>query len=336
MNKFFFLFILLLFSGVSFAGVSQKDCPNADNTKNFGPVRDQDGIGYCWAFATASLVEEDLCISKGKNCDHKPISPIDVSHCNFTLSDIGDQGASFEAGINCVASDGVCYEEHAPIPDAKSLKCSLFDFLGKATECSVESLISIYDSFMSETKSLNICQKQSPSVVNKSPFIDTVKILTKILPDKAYSRNSFEEILIKYAQKEKSKENLKNFISDILIPKKCKDNRIKIKTKPSGIGFKGYDSNKKISFLAERLKSGRSLLIAACAYQHPDMKSIFNVLKSDQCGGHALIVNAMRWNAQKNKCEVHIRNSWGKNSKISGWSDVEDLAPATLGAIYYN
>ena len=43
-------------------------CPNIDYSSRFGPTRDQDGHGYCWAFAGSALVEEQLCLQDSALC----------------------------------------------------------------------------------------------------------------------------------------------------------------------------------------------------------------------------------------------------------------------------
>lgn len=333
MNKLL-LSLCFFMSGLSNAAITQIECPNIDNTKNFGPVRDQDGIGYCWAFAQAALVEEEVCISKGDKCDHKPISPIDISHCDFTLSDKNNQGNTLYAGLNCALTEGACFEELAPIPDAKNLKCRVSDFVGFGALCSSETLNTIYDNFKDKTKDLNVCQDIKIIDFTKNPFLETLNILSQLFPEKPYSRSSFEEILIKYSKKDKSNENKNKFLSDILIQNACRENRIKIKrsVKYENIDNKSTDS--KVFDFARLLSRKRSLVAGICSHKYPVFKHLLSN-PEESCGGHAVVINGMRWNSELNKCEVHIRNSWGENSLISGWSDANTTAYMTHGVSYF-
>lgn len=42
-------------------------------------------------------------------------------------------------------------------------------------------------------------------------------------------------------------------------------------------------------------------------------------------GKHAVVINGIRWNAEANKCEVHIKNSWGESAQFNGWLLAEEV-----------
>ena len=114
------LFVILVFLNLAMSTESplgQSECGEYDYSRNFPGVRNQDGHGFCWAFAGTALLEEHRCLEDATTC-RQMLSVLDESRCTWTMGN--DEGAnktgegnSIAGGIFCGLNEGVCRERLA-------------------------------------------------------------------------------------------------------------------------------------------------------------------------------------------------------------------------------
>ncbi len=97
-----------------------------------------------------------------------------------------------------------------------------------------------------------------------------------------------------------------------------------------------YERSKELfDELSSAVSSGHSLGLSVCyaAIAANLRGSSAGVLGTEftgkeQCGTHAIVLNAMRWNPSSNLCEIHIKNSHGKNTVFaSNWYPADKVLP---------
>jgi hypothetical protein len=137
----------LIFSTTSFADgvakLSEGDCINRNYTHRFGAVRDQEDLGYCYAFAATALAEEEFCLEDSKNCGVH-YSPIDASRCEFN----GGRGGDTMYALLCMAENrGVCAEKYAPY--GTETECGgIFGFLpDRSVSCMRDRLEDLFEKY---------------------------------------------------------------------------------------------------------------------------------------------------------------------------------------------
>ena len=66
---------------------TEENCPTFNNSKHFGPIKDQADRGFCHAFATARLFEEAHCIENSSFCG-KQMSPLSIGRWTTDLMSV--------------------------------------------------------------------------------------------------------------------------------------------------------------------------------------------------------------------------------------------------------
>ncbi|HEY8270332.1 MAG TPA: C1 family peptidase [Pseudobdellovibrionaceae bacterium] len=136
--------VALTFPLTAMADIAEKQCPNIDYSNRFGPVRDQDGHGYCYAFTAAALVEEHLCKTNQKFCG-KSVAPLDISRCQWTLLKEREGGYVNNALDCAINQGGVCFEEFAPYNALTNFGCTLWDFFtGDGAKCKNKRIADLF------------------------------------------------------------------------------------------------------------------------------------------------------------------------------------------------
>lgn len=315
-------------------------CIDQDNSSFFGPVRDQDGHGYCWSFMMSGLYEEQLCKANRSNCG-KSVSPLDMSRCSWSLMTNNESGKIdssdiFSKSPYCdFAKEGVCLEENAPydpITDNSCSNWSLFSYIfGKRTfnnsvRCKNEKLAAMFEQYKNtDIQVQKLCSSGNINNSSLTNLLQTVKesqqatilAMQEYLPEEVTTSLALKELL-------NNNDSVSSFLQDLYIRKDCKENRFKLPVQASGTAFIPFNASYIASmqnFIADNIKNN-SLGIAL------DMRTLdhLGLLSFDpNYGQHAVIISGMRQNKQSGKCELKIRNSWGKGADLDGWFDASKI-----------
>ncbi len=330
----------------------REQCPSYDNIKNFpAEIRNQKSQGICWAFSAADLYSEELCLGDRSLCG-LPVSVMDLMRCSFVLggdSAFADTSGNDTRGLQCALNNGgACMENHAPY--FEKLKKECFGDENDPSHCVLAYLRHAYDRYQRLTDRSggpNHCEDSTGSIPERAPedavlsrgalrkIDQLVETAGRYLPDQVENGLSIGEALAKAKTKS-------DFIQSMLIPKQCADNR-----KLSGGASAAIDSSffkddgtvvpldKRLVALVEGFSFKHSSTVSLCSHlvDFPLGKSRNNP-NSPTCANHSVIINAMKWNEKSGRCEVHVRNSWGKNSALSGWMDAAHVLNATFRATY--
>ena len=308
-----------------------KDCPDLDYSERFGPVRDQGWTPYCWAFQGAALIEEYLCKIDKNKCGES-VSPLDISRCNWGLGK--GKGEHPRNALKCALNEGgVCMEEHAPFQNIiKRHKLKLQCLIMTAPQD--RSPLCIKDRTFSNiiNTTLNILGVLTLSVEDK---ISTC--LKQILIDEntncKENRQTIEgakigaiygTMLKEYLEEklESQQQKLARAMNEI---ERQKLKKVIAETEHY-LNFHNFKTPEELMLsIKETLKTGSSVAIGL------DLGRVLGTIMSFRKGSnHALIVNGMRYNKERGRCEFQLRNSWGggENVPFHGWHSIEDLESA--------
>lgn len=318
------IFLIVFFlSQISVAGIHQDKCQAFDYSDRFGPIRDQDGHGYCFAFSAAALIEERLCKEDPKKCG-KSISPLDASRCNWNLNLSSEkEGGDAKDALNCaVDNGGVCWEEDAPYNALTDMGCSLWDiFSHEGALCKNKKIVGLY------TRWQHTCANFNDNTTNLNAIAEVQKALVKSLKEKVP-----EELLTgKYISSifyESTSES--DFLKNVLISKSCENNRMQVKAKIVHVESEHKTAIEKdvlVNYVAKGLRGNSSVAISL------DLgRTGWHQYKEKS--NHSLIVTGMRFNDWTKKCEFKLRNSHGEGANFNGWYPVEDIERAITRVRY--
>ncbi len=279
---------------------------------HFSTPRDQDGVGWCGAYASS----DSLSFAVGE-----PVSAIDTSinffaNSKYYQSDKLNQLESvfLDSAPQLAMSDGYCPE--SVIPSNKTLTTNL-------TNNNIRFLLSsfqaIYDSYVAKGRPNNFCVSCTPVYVNN---------IKKILP-------SVTEKIIKEVLKKDQTESLAAFKG--LLDNLCEGKRIKVEKTVESYTHWNLGTKTFANLIDEALDNDSMPSIG--------MNSSHFIDPSITTGGnfsHAMVVVAKRMN-KNNKCEYLLRNSYGKgcifynkeiakkcdSSKGSIWMDEDQIKAST-------
>ena len=317
-----------------------------DYSERFGPIRDQDGHGFCWAFVGADLVSEQLCLENKKFCKVR-LSVLDAARENWVLGEDSEGGLP-EHVFFAMNNGGVCLESDAPFYESKNILCNLF--LGK-NRCFVNKIkkhasrfFKYYD-WYSHPNDLS-CERD-PKVLKEIDILQNK--INKLNKAVYFSKKDLIESL------ENSVSNPTYILKEFFIRKECKDNRIKFSrgnAEPimhelindvDHNGDRFLSNTQKIKTITEIMaRNNRSLGLAICSNyllgssKREHKKYKFSDNKNLNCGKHVVTLIGNRWNNKKKKCEVKVRNSWGKNSLVNGWVDAETILNTSFALNYFD
>lgn len=310
---------MLIFSIASEALLSAVDCPSFDLKSHFGPIRDQADLGMCHAFAAAALAEEDFCLANKRNCG-RYLSVYDLTSCEWRSG----EGGKIEDDLQCYIDGGACLEKWAPYDQKADCGGMLSWFKRESPKCLRDQLRDYYE-----------LRKKSCSADARKEISEAALALNTI------DRQHFGFDLNKTFRES---PNVNVFVAKSLIPPACSEHR----NKPPGprqlrsVGIKSEDAKTFKSDAALRAKyhelfireikdnlarnrsSALSIRLAALPIDRDNLK----LAMVPPNAGHAIVVNGMRYNIEKKRCEVQLRNSWGETTALTGWKDIEDILPA--------
>jgi hypothetical protein len=245
MIKFLWLLFAATFFNLCLAAVTKSECPSYDYSGRFPPVRDQDGHGYCWAFAATALYEEELCLESRKNkalnykCAQK-LSVLDLSRCDFSLSSDFGEGGSIASGLECVTQKKAIYKNLKTIKVGNEADVIIKEISHKPGICLekyapyynlMSGLSGFADSILgvSDPKSLNdyFVEKRNECHEAESPqkmselVNDVAGILKDYLPKHDQMGVDFKTAIQK-------KQLDHYFLRDILITPQCEKTRLNV------------------------------------------------------------------------------------------------------------
>lgn len=325
--KFLIPLLLLLFSTPIIAkGLDESSCPSYDYSDRFGPIQDQDGHGLCWAFAASALLSEEACLRDSKYCK-KNLSPLDISSCDKTLL-AKNEGRSISFGLMCGQEKGVCYEKDFSFANQGNLLCGV---MNKGPRCIHQKLADLYVSYQSrDFFEAGTCLNEQKS----NEFETFVNQFQQIL-QKSPSRAEITSLEVEELLKDTKIKNWKNFLYKALKNEQCEKERV---------DFSNIDPDKifsvtllkndrpleeKVDQVREMLAKGKSVGYTFCADRTQSFfAKLFNN-PSNECGPHTAVITGMRW--KNGRCELNLRNSWGKGASLNGWIAAKKLLEHSQG-----
>ena len=324
--------------------ISKSDCSvSFDNSSNFGPVRDQDGVGFCWAFAGADLYGEYLCQLDRKYCG-KNISVLSgmlagKNNWKYGIDTQGDGGHILDILEGFMLTGALCEEKYWELPSMDSFFCTLFN---KDKKCFRDRMFKIFTQMRNELEKSNNLLECRNKPEKLFEFISEINSLIE-------HRDISDEVILDFVRE----NNFEALSKMILVPIDCLKNNINVLDEfgPSAAydfqvfdvlfyerdfqtdfsrPYKSEPNSRKVNEVIKGFQAGGSVAITYCSKELMKKYPFSNSLKkdhsnllADNCGNHASVLTGIRWNDKKNRCEVKLRNSWGSGSPLSGWMDAQ-------------
>lgn len=331
--------------------ITKKDCNiNIDNSNHFGPIRDQDGVGFCWAFAGADLYGEYLCSVDtafcGKNLS--VLSGMFAGKNNWKYSaGIEDEGGNILSSIEgFMFTQALCEEKFWKVPSMDSFFCKIFN---NNEKCFKEKFYKVYHQLRNEIEE----NEGNPHcTLNRTKISKLTSEINSLVEHKNFSEEIILDLILE--------NDFENFSKIVLVPTECLANNISVAStygKSVALEFKFYDvlfyerdyhtdlskkyrsqpNNIKSQEILKGFKTGNSVAVTLCSKELLKKQSNAKPLKADHsnflannCGNHVTILTGMRWNDSQKRCEVKMRNSWGVGAPLNGWMDAQSV----LNTIY--
>lgn len=269
-----------------------EDCGSVNLKEQFPPVRNQDSVGWCYAFAAADML--------GYKTGY-PVSAIDIA-VNFSPQQIshekrsllqGELHEDIEGGLSTEALDaitakGICKESTSPSEYFSENK-DIGDF--------IKSVENPFDNIYSQSSFLYAVKKEPLCLAKEAP---SLKEISKVLS---------------YSQPNNIMYNLNN--------QRCAGKRININNEDYKFSTVKDRRSKMIQSLDDQLDKKQPSLIS---YESGFFKN------SRAPASHASLVIGRRFNKNNLKCEYLIRNSWGTSCKNyeKRYSDPENCTEGNI------
>ena len=282
--------------GLASEDLERKKCTQVDNRNDIlGEVRDQDSMGWCYAYAAADLITYkygqrvsavDVALKHNdpqSYDDPKSHDDQDVDDDLFLDTEEKEseiEGGLVEMGVKIPLQRGVCLESDVPSDDYKDVE--LLGILQNAESLQHDFLNTVYKNREEIRK--DICSRFS-SILSLFPQLNI---------------NDIVEIL--------EKSSRTNFI-DNLRNKGCKSRVVKDKNVKL-VAKAANNYNEKLLLFSEIDKQLESknvvsaTLVGELLVDRDTVSSNIN---------HAMLVVGRRFNSQTKHCEYLLRNSWGKS-----------------------
>jgi hypothetical protein len=351
---------------------SNEDCQEVDFSHRFGEVRNQGDIGYCWAFSTASVIEDYICREMSSSFCRNYLSVFDVSRFDWGLG--GKEGSLPFSSLKALvdSGEGVCLEKLAPysklgMSNSYSLSVGQrVKSLGRVFSAWKETVNSSYkeSSFLSDILHF-LFQAGVPRT--EAEAIEKVMLIIEeqLKIDKIADPNKFILNALKSSQSES------DFLKKVLITESCKANRIGFSQARLQGGEVSIEDNKRLFSI---LNPGAPVLASTTP---EDIRRIKNkqlhllnqlnegldigasvgiglsmgIMKDDNgeniygrpsnptrsikfAPNHAMVAIGRRFNKRTGVCQFKIRNSWGRDDKLGLWQNENDVRDS-LESVYY-
>ena len=301
---------------------------NSDGSIKRNIMRDQDSIGWCYAYTAADLISVEI---------GKRVSAVDVanSYNNGTFSDwLGLNESSMQGGYcdtagNDAVDRGLCLESQLPSGDYHFSKGSA-SFIDELK--AIESLYDIYQEYVSEDF-LGIFTRTKSG----DDLLRAQKKFKKDItcgPNKSDWQELFQNLNLDTFMKVIHSSSSSNDFIDKLVAKNCTP-RLQL---PKELELHEIDDEEEIwPKIDSQLESGK---IAEVSYYSDVLYD-----KHDRDDGlHSSLIVARRFNPKTQSCEYMVRNSWGNGCAsyddsydcLEGniWIAEEYLKRATVGMVY--
>lgn len=295
--------------GASRSQARRRTCQNKDNRRpplvtldkrgNIARnnMRDQDSIGWCYAFAAADLISHEI----GKN-----VSAIDIANAynegswsDFWNSNESDMTGGFTASAaNEALERGLCFESQVPSDDYvfSTDSRSLLDEL-----TAVESLWDTYREATSRPWRNSRRRLSGPALSQAEQQFQRDLSCGQIQSD---WDQLFPTLAVGDVVDILGQSSNKNSFIDNMIERSCSPRF----TPPTRLTYEDDSTftttNTLMSRMDQKLNSGSILGIS---YHASTIKDRYD----SSTGNHASLVVARRFNEDTGSCEYLIRNSWG-------------------------
>lgn len=293
--------ILLLLSFQAMAQVAQKDCtptdirntnPNIRDSKemreHFSTPRNQDSIGWCYAFAGADLMSAEMK------------TPISSLHTSLIYSQYREM-STMDYLKELVDPTPTPIKKYNTrnfkfIKESGFVDIAIIALNQRGRVCAEKALP--FDQHLGRT-TMSLIRKMEDiklSVINKKLQEKLVcEEISKVLPD--YGLNTLDFEMVSHSL---MKDRLDTTL-DLMVRQYCKRNIVRVPARTvNSLNPKSATPKNFFDTINQTLNVGRPL-----AYYY-DVKSVATF-----SGLHASIITARRWN--QGKCEYKIRNTWGKS-----------------------
>ena len=312
-------------------------CAKEDFRENFGPMRDQGGLGICWAMVGADLLSEAHCELDPQECG-KNLSALDVARCDWSPDDLENSGGIIRSAVECgLLAQGVCEDRLAPLSKSLSYRCWAYGyFAGSEAKCWIEDL-ETYFSSTAEKIELEGCfdpeqfAESAPELIRAFVPIGSTQMALGYNPIAALSTLAGDP------------RDTPELIMEAIIPPACRAARHTDLSSRFEYDWKSFvlPGTDKRAEVARALQNGRSIGLSLCA--NPLLGATggpkigkwllehFLPVASDPCGAHTVIANASRVNPATGVCELHLRNSWGEGAPLNGWYDADTILAQSEG-----
>ncbi|WP_127717391.1 hypothetical protein [Halobacteriovorax sp. HLS] len=297
----------------------KKSCTNIDNRKeplikivNGKKVdipRNQDSIGWCYAFAAADLMSHKL---------GKKISATDVANAynDGSLSEFfGSKESDMEGGFtasaaNSALSRGLCLEKSLPSDDYQY--STNFNLLS-----AYESVERLYETYKNRTT------KRTSRGIRSLYGSDLTQAQNQFKGDLACNKISheagaiFPNVSVQDIYKIVKSSRSSNDFIDKLVKKSCEP-RVKPAVKLS------FEADGEFTFNSTMIKTiDKKLEDGDILGLHYKAGTLRNLLDTPSNSRHASVIVARRFNEASGSCDYLIRNSWG-NTRGSNYDERTD------------
>ncbi len=251
-------------------------CTKIDMRPKFAPVRDQDSIGWCYAFAAADILSYNsgkevsaLDVALSYNEDNKNFKGIGKKY--FDADETSYEGGKVANAVSASAKKGLCLDEKFSSDDSKKM----------STKQAIKSVEEIKSKANSKDPNFWNCDMRGFNrlfpYVNIKDFFEIVQKTTKV--------DFFNKLADKAC--EPRLHNLKN-------------------AKAQTINFhraSAAKKNQKFQEVDEQLTKNNPVALSFYA----------RLFFPGSDGGHAVTIVGREWDTKTKQCEYIIRNSWGPN-----------------------
>lgn len=300
-NTVILLLLLLFLANITFAGqiLDEKYCDDKDMSADFGPLRNQGNIGWCYANVAADMMTYQY--KSELNGERVSAGYIALAFNEIMFKKPNDDAGDVIPAILAAEYFGVCTADI----EEEALQAGPFESIRDK----INNLVLLKTTYDQKKKNPNYV---SPYEDHLNVYLKSNSIINKI------SRQELENTL---------QNSTKRTFPRKLADKICAENKKKIKLSLNlRFEFFAFEGFRRLVLNGETniANSGRAGIIKAINKQLTKNKpvaasyrtNIFYEPQSEayeKSGMHVSTIVGRRWNKETKTCEFKLRNSWGKN-----------------------